>query len=140
MTRVAFVSCVKTKLDEPDLAEHLYISPWFCMAREWARRNADRWFILSAEHGLIEPGKFIDPYERSLNTMKVRERQEWSQRVIKQIDEWQLEGTWAWVLAGENYRRFIMEALEVRFDRVSVPMEGLMMGEQLSWMKGALGG
>jgi hypothetical protein len=44
MSRVAFVSCVKTKSETPELAEHLYISPWFRMARQYAIRNSDRWF------------------------------------------------------------------------------------------------
>nr|WP_315782450.1 DUF6884 domain-containing protein [Bradyrhizobium sp. SZCCHNPS1003] len=49
--KVAFVSYVKTKSSTPELAESLYISPWFRMAREYARRNANRWFILAAQHG-----------------------------------------------------------------------------------------
>ncbi|MCS3449805.1 hypothetical protein M2222_001374 [Bradyrhizobium elkanii] len=139
-TRVTFVSCVKTKSATPELAEYLYISPWFRMAREWARRNSERRFILSAEYGLIEPGTLVKPYERTLNRMSTADRLAWSKRVIGQIDERRLEGTWAHVLAGESYRRFLMEALEVRFDWVTVPMEGLMMGQQLSWLKSDLGG
>ncbi|WP_439357722.1 DUF6884 domain-containing protein [Bradyrhizobium sp. DASA03007] len=138
--RVAFVSCVKTKADEPDLAEHLYISPWFRMAAEYARRNSDRWFILSALHGMIEPRHCIAPYEATLNGAKVDERFEWSLNVIDQIGEWDLRGDLAVVLAGENYRRFLMDELYRRFSKVSVPMKGLMMGQQLSWMKNALGG
>ncbi|MGJ4945024.1 DUF6884 domain-containing protein [Bradyrhizobium sp. HKCCYLS1011] len=38
------------------------------------------------------------------------------------------------------YREFLMHPLTARFDRVDVPMEGLQMGEQLSWMKNILGG
>ncbi|MGY3159605.1 hypothetical protein ACVL91_000511 [Bradyrhizobium elkanii] len=139
-TRVTFVSCVKTKSATPELAEYLYISPWFRMAREWARRNSERWFILSAEYGIIEPSKLIAPYERTLNGSSVEDRYNWSQRVIEQIVEWDLRGQWAYVLAGESYRRFLIETLGQRFDRVRVPMEGLMMGQQLSWMKNELGG
>jgi len=138
--RVAFVSCVKTKSTTPELAEHLYISPWFRMAREWARRNSDRWFILSAEYGLVEPTRLIAPYERTLSKMRVGDRSYWADRVVEQIDDLKLTGNWAYVLAGEAYRRFLMWPLEDRFGRVSVPMEGLQMGEQLSWLKQTLGG
>ncbi|MGX9944816.1 DUF6884 domain-containing protein [Bradyrhizobium denitrificans] len=138
--RVAFVSCVKTKSKTPELAEHLYISPWFRMAREWARRNADRWFILSAEHGLTDPRKLIAPYDTTLNWARLAEREAWSVRVIRQIAELDLRGDRAIVLAGQNYREFLMKPLIMRFERVIVPMEGLMMGQQLSWMKNELGG
>jgi hypothetical protein len=59
MTRVAFVSCVKTKADSARPAEQLYISPWFVMARRYAYSIADRWFILSAAYGLVEPDRVI---------------------------------------------------------------------------------
>ncbi|WFU52358.1 hypothetical protein QA639_21870 [Bradyrhizobium pachyrhizi] len=138
--RVAFLSCVKTKSATPELAEHLYISPWFRMAREYARRNSERWFILSAQHGLVEPGRLIEPYERTLNGARIDDRIDWSERVIEQIRERDLKGELAVVMAGENYRRFLLEELHRRFRKVSVPMYGLMMGQQLSWMKNALGG
>jgi hypothetical protein len=137
---ITFVSCVKTKSTTRELAENLYISPWFRMASEWARRNSDRWFILSAEYGLLDPRTLVDPYERSLNKMHVGDRFYWSERVVEQIDDLKLTGARAWVLAGKNYRRFLMDPLEARFDRVSIPMEGLQMGQQLSWLKNTLGG
>jgi hypothetical protein len=136
--RVAFVSCVKTKAQQSDLAEHLYISPWFRMAAEYARRNSDRWFILSALHGMIEPRHFIAPYDATLNGAKVDERFDWSLNVIDQMGAWDLKGELAVVLAGENYRRFLMDELHRRFRKVVVPMKGLMMGQQLSWMKGMM--
>jgi hypothetical protein len=140
MNRVAFVSCVKTKADRPEPAERLYISPWFRMAREYARRNAERWFVLSAEHGLIEPSKVIAPYETTLNRMMIEDRKRWSEHVEWQMDDLNVKGDLAFVLAGERYREFLMNRLIIRFDDVKVPMEGLMMGQQLSWMKNMLGG
>jgi hypothetical protein len=137
--RVAFVSCVKTKSTTPELAEHLYISPWFRMAREWARRNADRWYILSAEHGLIKPNKLVEPYEKTLNRMPIHERKDWARHVEWQMDDLRAKGDLAFVLAGKQYREFLMNRLAIRFEKVQIPMEGLQMGEQLSWMKNALG-
>ena len=72
--RVAFVPCVKTKSATPELAEHLYISPWFQMARKYAIRNSDRWFILSASAGLLRPDRIMDPYEHTLNGLGVKLR------------------------------------------------------------------
>jgi hypothetical protein len=140
MTRIAFVSCVKTKSTTPELAERLYISPWFRMAREWARRNAERWFILSAEHGLLSPDTLVAPYETTLNRMAIEDRKRWSSHVAWQMDELNVKGDLAVVLAGERYREFLMNQLVIRFENVKVPMKGLMMGQQLGWMKNVLGG
>lgn len=70
--KVAFVSCVKTKADSARPAEQLCISPWFVMARRFAERNSDRWFILSAAYGLLDPDRVIEPYEKTLNDMPTR--------------------------------------------------------------------
>lgn len=139
MNRVAFVSCVKTKSTTPELAERLYISPWFRMAREWARRNSERWFILSAEHGLLSPTTIVEPYETTLNRMMIEDRKRWASHVAWQMDDLNVKGDLAFVLAGERYREFLMNRLSIRFDTVKIPMKGLQMGEQLSWMKNALG-
>jgi hypothetical protein len=140
MKRIAFVSCVKTKSTTTELAEHLYISPWFRMAREYAKRNADRWFILSAEHGLIKPNMIVDPYETTLNRMMIEDRKRWAEHVAWQMDDLNVKGDTAIVLAGARYREFLMNRLAIRFETVKIPMQGLQMGEQLSWMKNTLGG
>jgi len=134
MTTVAFVSCVKTKTDRPMPAKDLYISPWFRMAREYARHHADRWFILSAGAGLVHPDRVIDPYDLTLNGLGTKLRKEWAGMVRGQIERERLAGTRAIVLAGTNYREFLMPTLRFVFGNVEVPMEGLMMGQQLSWL------
>ena len=139
MKRVAFVSCVKTKSTTPELAEHLYVSPWFRMASQYAKRNADLWFILSAEHGLLEPSRFIDPYETTLNRMMVGDRKRWAAQVERQMADLDVKGDVAVVLAGVRYREFLMNRLANRFETIQIPMLGLQMGEQLSWMKNTLG-
>ncbi|MEY9138456.1 hypothetical protein ABIE79_009984 [Bradyrhizobium diazoefficiens] len=134
MTRVAFVSCVKTKADSARPAEQLYISPWFVMARRYAERNSDRWFILSAAYGLLDPDRVIEPYEKTLNDMPIADRRGWAKLVTKQMDLAGVRGNEAIVLAGINYRRHLNMALLDRFAEVEVPMEGLMLGQQLSWL------
>jgi hypothetical protein len=140
MNRIAFISCVKTKADRPLPAKDLYISPWFRMAKEYARRNSDRWFILSAAEGLLHPDRVTDPYDMTLNDQAAWARKDWAHFVKQQMDRQRLAGSTAIVLAGTNYREFLMPAFRLRFNEVVVPMKGLMMGQQLSWMKNKLGG
>jgi hypothetical protein len=66
-TRVALVSCVKSKRSAPTPACDLYTSPLFRHLRGYAEANADTWYILSAGHGLLRPDQVVAPYERTLN-------------------------------------------------------------------------
>jgi hypothetical protein len=72
---------VKTKLDHRSPARDLYCSHWFELARRYAETHAEHWFILSAAYGLVRPDTVIDPYERSLNGMKIEARRGWARLV-----------------------------------------------------------
>jgi Family of unknown function (DUF6884) len=52
---LVLVGCVKTKADRPQAARDLYRSPLFERRRRYAEQYAARWYILSAEHGLVAP-------------------------------------------------------------------------------------
>ena len=132
---VAFVSCVKLKVDHPAPARDLYMrSPWFRGARRYAERQAHSWFILSAAHGLLDPDYEIAPYDLSINWMKDQDRHDWSMLVIRQMADRGLFGDRAIVLAGKNYRQHLINPLILCFKQIDVPMEGLMMGQQLQWL------
>jgi hypothetical protein len=104
------------------------------MAREYTIGNFDRWFILSASAGLVRPDRIMDPYDLTLNRLGVKLRKAWAARVQSQLEEERLAGTKAIVLAGTSYREFLMPTFKLLFNKVEVPMEGLMMGQQLSWL------
>jgi hypothetical protein len=134
-TRIVLVSCVKTKRKSPVAAEDMYISQWFMGARRYAEQNADAWFILSAEHGVLRPDQIISPYERTLKTMSKRDRVAWSERVRRQLLELVPAGAVVVVLAGDLYREGIIPFLENHGFTVEVPMVGLKFGQQLRWLK-----
>lgn len=131
---VYLVSCVGKKQLGPTAAKDLYISPWFKKARHYVENIGCSWFILSAEHGLVSPDQIIAPYEKTLNTMPIAERRKWAATVISQIDDVlpQLECTV--FMAGQRYREFLISHLQGRNVAIEVPMEGLGIGEQLSWL------
>ena len=76
----------------------------------------------------------IAPYERTLNTMGVADRRAWAARVAAQLAEAVPDLSRVVFLAGERYREFLARHLADRGVEVSVPMEGLRIGEQLSWL------
>jgi cytoplasmic iron level regulating protein YaaA (DUF328/UPF0246 family) len=134
-TRVALVSCVKTKRKSAVAARDLYISQLFRGMRRYAEQNADTWFILSAEHGVLRPDQVIAPYERTLKTMPKPERLAWAERVRCQLLELLPAGAVIVVLAGDRYREGVVPFLQSRGFTVEVPMDGLKFGPQLHWLK-----
>jgi hypothetical protein len=131
-SRIYLVSCVSQKRDQACPAQGLHVSDWFRKARRYAETSGCPWFVLSAEYGLVPPNRVIDPYERTLNTMPVVQRRAWAERVVNQLAAAVPGLTEVVLLAGERYReaRYRTE----RGITVSVPLAGLRIGEQLSWL------
>lgn len=128
------VSCVGQKATAARPAKDLYVSDWFLKARYYVEQFNSPWFILSAEFGLVHPDKVIAPYERTLNHMRVAERRAWADRVISQMKVALPRTEEIILLAGMRYREFLMDYLQSRAKRVVTPLEGLRIGEQLSWL------
>lgn len=131
---IYLVSCVSVKRHVPSLAKDLYISPWFLKARRYAEGTGCPWYVLSAEYGLVSPNQTLAPYEKTLNTMPISERRQWSEKVIAQMDQAIPQMKSAVFLAGQRYREFLASQLQSRGVSVEVPMEGLRIGEQLGWL------
>jgi hypothetical protein len=130
---VYLVSCVSKKLDRAALAQDLYDSTLFRLARRYVERQQGMWFILSAKYGLVAPNQRVEPYDQTLNGMKVTDRRAWAHRVQQQMDAEIPSGGRCVVLAGNRYREFLMDYLSERFT-TEVPMNGLRIGEQQRWL------
>ena len=46
-----------------------------------------RWFILSAQQGLVSPDEVLEPYELRLSKTAREYRREWGQRVVNQLGD-----------------------------------------------------
>jgi len=53
---IRLVSCVKSKHERAAIPKELYTSTYFEKMRDYAEREHDDWWILSAKHGLLDPG------------------------------------------------------------------------------------
>lgn len=135
--RVVLVSCVKKKGTAPSPARDLYVSQFFRGMRAYAQTHADKWYILSAEHGLVRPDQVIAPYDRSLRTMSMPERSAWAVRVQAELLRVLPARAEVVLLAGARYRQAIESFLTHRGYSVSIPMKGLGIGSQLKWLKAA---
>ena len=87
MIDYVFISCVKTKRSSRCMAKDMYISPLFKKAYQYALKFVpeDKIYILSAKYGLIHSSQMIDPYEKTLNAERDKERKVWAYNVVQQM-------------------------------------------------------
>lgn len=133
--RVALVSCVKSKRSAASPACDLYTSPLFRGLRSYAESHADRWFILSAMSGLVDPHEIKEPYERTLNTMRTGERDAWASTVQSKLAGLLSPSSEVLLLAGARYREGIEPYLTSSGIPFTVPLQGLRLGLQLAWLR-----
>lgn len=132
---IVLVSCVKTKRPEAAAARDLYISPLFRKEREYAERRSVPWYILSAEHGLVDPEQWLAPYERYLPDESLEYRREWGVRVVSDLEsvEGPLEGKVIEVHANAAYVSAVRLNLQSRGAVIIDPLRGLGLGKRLQW-------
>ena len=132
MRTVVLISCVSQKLDKKSKAKDLYVSTLFKKNMAYALTlNPNEIYILSAKYGLLGLDDRIEPYNVTLNTMKVAEKKVWSEKVFSQLLKLEsIKDTKFIFLAGNNYRKYLMPHLP----HTEVPMEGLPIGKQLQFL------
>ncbi|MBT78694.1 MAG: hypothetical protein CL798_10955 [Chromatiales bacterium] len=131
---IYLVSCVSQKRAASSIAKDLYISDWFSKARAYAEMSGFPWLILSAKYGLVSPDEIIKPYELTLNKMAIADRRHWAKQVLEQLEAQLSTPKRIVMLAGARYREFVEPELRAMGIDIDVPMEGLRIGEQLSWL------
>lgn len=132
---IVLVACSATKERVRCPARLLYRSPLFALARQYAERLGGPWFVLSALHGLVEPEAPLDPYNRTLADLDPVGRQSWAHRVALELDRRFPGRGRVVVLAGALYRRDLAPRLEALGFSISVPLEGLGIGQQKKRLK-----
>ena len=75
MIDVAVVGCGAKKAETPTCASRMYTSGFFSLKREYAEAVCDDWYILSAEHGILEPDDVIEPYDTKITDLTKAERE-----------------------------------------------------------------
>jgi len=132
---VVLIGCVKTKAPEASPARDLYRSPLFQRRRRYAESTGRPWYILSAEHGLLDPDSLIEPYDVYLADQSADYRQAWGGWVVAKLTQVResIDGLVIEVHAGAAYVDAIDEPLRRHGAVLRTPLAGLGMGEQLSW-------
>lgn len=127
---IILVGCGKKKLERAAEARDLYTGELFKKARAWAERHGDQWFILSALHGLTSPGERLAPYDVSMRDLLPREKSAWGFAVRQELMRLGLWDAEIVFLAGREYEGAVLGA-----PNVVKPLEGMEIGQRLSWLK-----
>jgi len=131
--QIVLISCVKQKRDLPCKAGEMYTSALFSKMMRYAQSlNPKALYILSAKYGLLDVDEVIEPYEKTLNNMKIEERRSWADTVLTSLaDRCDIVSDHFVVLAGQRYREFLVP----RLSHTSIPLKGLPLGMQLKWLE-----
>lgn len=129
--KIGLVGCGKSKLSHPAPARDLYTGTLFKLSRAYAEQHCDAWVILSAEHGVLDPARVIEPYDTALcNTTKAR-RNAWGEWVGASLREHYPESATLVMLAGSAYEVFAPFVSMV----IERPLGRLPIGKRMQWLK-----
>ena len=130
------MGCVKSKRIHPAPAKDLYTSTLFAGRRHHVEQTCNKWFVLSALYGLVEPDQVIAPYDVALADQGEAARAAWAANVVVEIERrlGDVSGTVFEVHAGAAYREHgLVDGLRALGASVEVPADGLNFGEQLAF-------
>jgi hypothetical protein len=131
---IYLVSCVDKKLEHNAPASELYISQWFFRARGYVRATGCPWYILSAKHHLLDPGRIIEPYNERLKGKPIAARKQWAINVFDSLPKVMEPSDMVVLLAFNDYREFLVPLLRGASIKIDIPMQGLGIGQQLHWL------
>jgi hypothetical protein len=132
--KIVLVSCVNEKKTSACPAKFLYVSPWFKKAALYADQVGDEWYILSAKYRLVHPDQILEPYNKTLKTMSKINRKNWANGVFSALKPHLQSCDSVIFLAGKVYREFLVDPISSMGCKISIPMEGLRIGEQMHWL------
>lgn len=134
--RVILLGCVKKKAGQARSAKDLYVSPLWRARRRYAESQAAPWYILSALHGLVDPGQILEPYDLALKDRPASERRAWGAEVAADLERavGPLKSVVVEVHAGAAYRTAIEPYLRNRGAIIASPTEKISgVGAQIAW-------
>ena len=145
MQKIVLIACASKKGNKKAKAKDLYISALFKSSLSFAYKiNADKIYILSALHHLLELEKEIEPYNvtlsilpksktnNSLTVLSIEEKKEWGKTVLEQLSKsHDLNNDLFIFLAGKDYISPISPSLT----NWENPLDGLRLGQRINFLK-----
>lgn len=126
---IALVACCSRKAPEPMAARDLYRGDLFRKSVALVEQRRLPWFVLSARHGVLEPGENVAPYDFTMADMSRADRERWARRACTEL-ALLVKPCAVLMLAGVAYREELAPMLEARGFVVETPLVGLGIGRQ----------
>ena len=124
---ITFISCGKYKQSYECMAKDMYTGAYFKSCLDYALKNSDRVFILSAKYGLLNLTDRIKPYNIRLPHCPKAYIRIWQSRVFKQLASANLSpDEEVLIIAGGEYAKPIREY----FNNVREPFKGMPIGKR----------
>ena len=131
--KIALISCSKLKQDHSCPARELYApSLLFSLSYQYAKRNADTVYILSAKYGLVEESDVVAPSDLTLADLPEHRQRGWADYVLTQMRErFALEHDSFLILAGRRYYQHLLPHLP----RTVLPLGNLPIGSRVAFLQ-----
>ncbi|MCP4517677.1 MAG: hypothetical protein GY824_20925 [Delftia sp.] len=135
---VALIACSARKLPRLAPARDLYTGTLFRAARAWVEAEGWAWHILSALHGLVDPGRALEPYNVRFQGAAPPE---WVDAVWADLlARYAGQPVRFEFLAGRAYHdRLVLRVQGYPSWHASEPLAGLGIGKQIAWLQSRLG-
>jgi len=135
---IALIACSKLKKNYACPANELYSeSTLFSLSYEYAKRTADKIYILSAKYGLVAEDTVLEPYNQTLKEMSRQQQMDWAEGVLHGLKKvCNLQDDHFTILAGNTYCRDLVQSIP----QYSLPLAGLALGERMAFLKKLLAG
>lgn len=131
---IAFISCGKRKQNHSCKASDMYIGDYFKKNLEYAKKIADKVYILSAKYGLLHLDDIISPYEYTLVKKTERIKKIWAYKVYCQLKEENIDfNEPAIFIAGREYSSYLIQ----KFPNGKMPFKNMRIGKRLTFLKEA---
>jgi hypothetical protein len=105
---------------------------------EFAKKYHDKWYILSAKYGVLQPSDQCESYDNTLNNMNKTERSKWSRMVLDALATKISSGDTITIIAGKKYYEYLEPALKEKGIEVNIPLRCMGFGKQLQWLNSHL--
>lgn len=100
---IGVIACGNNKRSTACRARDLYIGTIFRANRAWIVRNCERWVILSAKYGVLEPDQVVEPYDATLKQLTPADLAVWQAATGRQLSA-MFPGAFFLILGGTQYR------------------------------------
>jgi hypothetical protein len=112
--KIGLLSCTKAKKEYTCTARELYSeSKDFRWYLNFAEKNYDLSFVVSARYGLVELTQLLNWYDRCLNEYTEDERNAWGKFIIACLRrEYITKNDIVYIHANETYRIYLCKALK----------------------------